>query len=72
MSLGEDRRMDERKLTEKNRTYRMRGTPDQISGGSKGAPPADQPPPTTQIFLNFMRFSGNFNKIISLRPLQGW
>ena len=39
------------------------------SGGG-GVPPA---PPRDQIFLNFIKFPGNFNKIVSRRPLtKGW
>ena len=38
--------------------------------GSRGAP---QHPPSDQIFHDFMQFSGNFNKIVSQRPLnEGW
>ena len=37
-----------------------------LQWGSRGAPP----PPSDQIFLNFMQFSGSFNRIVSGAPLN--
>ena len=39
-----------------------------VSGGSKGGV-AGAPPPTGQIFLDFMQFFGKFGTIICWRPL---
>ena len=33
---------------------------------------APHPPPSGQIFLNFVQFVGKFNKIIYRRPPEGW
>ena len=41
----------------------------------EGRPSTRPPPPSDQIFFNFMQFSENFNKIVSQRPppeIMGW
>ena len=42
------------------------------SGRSRGVPGAPPPPPSDQIFLDFMQFSGNLNKIVSWHHPEDW